>query len=65
MPWMFYSPAVALSNEGLTLMASALLDRLHGFRSRQLATYGVSALPASRSMCRRRCWSLHRADRAS
>lgn len=45
MPWMFYSPAVALSNEGLTLMASALLDRLQGFRSTQLASYGVSALP--------------------
>ncbi len=45
MPWILYSPAVTLTPEGLTASASVILDRLRGFRSTQLATYGLSALP--------------------
>jgi orotate phosphoribosyltransferase len=45
MPWMLYSPAVSLTHDGLTLMSSVILEQLREFRSRQLATFGLSALP--------------------
>ncbi len=43
-PWVFYGPAVSLTHEGSTLIASAFLDRLRSFQSTQLATYGTSAI---------------------
>ncbi len=43
-PWVFYGPAVSLTHEGSTLIASAFLDQLRSFQSTQLATYGTSAI---------------------
>src|SRR5882724_12114422 len=45
LPWMFDGGEINLSFRGLTLMASAVLDRLATFTSTQLATYGQSAIP--------------------
>ncbi len=45
MPWILYSTGVSLTGQGLTLMTAVILDRLREFRSTQLATFGVSAIP--------------------
>ena len=45
LPWMYDGAEVNLSFRGVTLMASAVLDRLATFSSTQLATYGQSAIP--------------------
>ena len=44
-PWMFYSWNVTMTGEGLRLAARALLDRLAGFESTQLAAHGMTGLP--------------------
>jgi orotate phosphoribosyltransferase len=44
-PWMFYSWNVTMTGEGLQLAARALLDRLAGFESTQLAAHGMTGLP--------------------
>ena len=44
-PWVYYGGELCLSSDGLDLMARAILDRLRGFSSTQIATYGQSAVP--------------------
>jgi orotate phosphoribosyltransferase/AMMECR1 domain-containing protein len=47
--WMLDSLAVTLTPEGADLAARALLERLDGFESRQLATYGLTGVPLLQS----------------
>ncbi len=47
--WMLDSLTVTLTPEGARLAARALLDRLDGFESRQLATYGLTGVPLLQS----------------
>jgi orotate phosphoribosyltransferase/AMMECR1 domain-containing protein len=47
--WMLDSLAVTLTPEGADLAARALLERLAGFESRQLATYGLTGVPLLQS----------------
>lgn len=44
-PWAFYSWNVSLTPDGLRLAALNLLERLRGFHSTQLASYGYTSLP--------------------
>lgn len=44
-PWVYYGGDVILSPEGLQAMTSVILDKLSTFKSTQIATYGVSAIP--------------------
>lgn len=43
--WMLDSLCVSLTSEGLMLAARCLLDRLGQYEGRQIATYGVTAIP--------------------
>jgi orotate phosphoribosyltransferase len=44
LPWIYYGGEITLTRQGLELMSAALLDRLSTFESRQIATYGISAI---------------------
>jgi orotate phosphoribosyltransferase len=43
--WLFYGCGLTLARDGLTVAADVLLSELARFRSTQIATYGLSALP--------------------
>jgi orotate phosphoribosyltransferase/AMMECR1 domain-containing protein len=47
--WMLDSLAITLTPDGAGLAARALLERLAGFESRQLATYGLTGVPLLQS----------------
>lgn len=44
-PWMLYTLDVSLTRHGSHLAAACILDRLAGFESTQLATYGLTGIP--------------------
>ncbi|HEX9943606.1 MAG TPA: AMMECR1 domain-containing protein [Thermoanaerobaculia bacterium] len=44
-PWMFYSWGVSLTARGARLAAECFLDRLRGFESTQIATFGYTGMP--------------------
>src|SRR5215813_7881026 len=44
-PWIYYNWGISLTEESSRLAGSVLLDRLQGFRSTQIAGYGLTALP--------------------
>jgi orotate phosphoribosyltransferase len=52
-PWYFYGCGLTLHDAGIRLAADALLDELARFRSTQIATYGMSALPLLGAMIAR------------
>jgi orotate phosphoribosyltransferase len=52
-PWYFYGCGLTLHDAGIRLAADALLAELAHFRSTQIATYGMSALPLLGAMIAR------------
>jgi AMMECR1 domain-containing protein/orotate phosphoribosyltransferase len=44
-PWMFYSWGVSLTSRGARLAAECFLERLRGFESTQIATFGYTGMP--------------------
>ena len=52
-PWYFYGCGLTLHDAGIRLAADALLEELAHFRSTQIATYGMSALPLLGAMIAR------------
>jgi orotate phosphoribosyltransferase/AMMECR1 domain-containing protein len=44
-PWMFYSWGISLTANGARLAAECFLDRLQGFESTQIATFGYTGMP--------------------
>lgn len=44
-PWMFYSWGISLTAHGARLAAECFLDRLRGFESTQIATFGYTGMP--------------------
>jgi AMMECR1 domain-containing protein/orotate phosphoribosyltransferase len=44
-PWMFYSWGISLTANGARLAAECFLDRLRGFESTQIATFGYTGVP--------------------
>ncbi len=52
-PWYFYGCGLTLHDAGIRLAADAMLDELARFRSTQIATFGMSALPLLGAMIAR------------
>ncbi|HEX4959884.1 MAG TPA: AMMECR1 domain-containing protein [Thermoanaerobaculia bacterium] len=44
-PWMFYSWGISLTANGARLAAECFLERLRGFESTQIATFGYTGMP--------------------
>ncbi|MFL6260773.1 MAG: AMMECR1 domain-containing protein [Thermoanaerobaculia bacterium] len=44
-PWMFYSWGISLTARGAQLAAACFLERLRGFESTQIATFGYTGMP--------------------